>query len=929
MATQQLADGRLVTRVINKCVCECALSVQTSWGQMEPQMPGMERSYTGNERSRNDFDPPVDEEINPRRRAMEGSREDELQLKSMREEDDSQFYRTLTKFLEEETTAVDLPGMVTDEEQEEFTSHRRHQDAMAIPRVSGLRQQVEDDEIPRYVEQFRGHVQGDMVTLEQDELGQQQMKRFHKRLPAAFQKAESYLVKAVKTCQGEVTAQYGELREWGSKHGLDGQVDWTGTPQPVEVRLRCLRGVRDKLPSGRYTLRVSLHSRLGGRVLHRSAPRVTTAVQHDGHFLSAELPFHQSVCTKVEEAHVFDALLRFPLQPEIRHLKGQVLPRMRDMQPGMVFVFELGLHSGTALHATQFFAWGAFPICNLQLEAVEGKFKCPLLSGHYSSRIDQFGRFEASILSDLDNWLCNLYFEVLRLQQDVATQEVTLQMAPQDNHTSDCFYPTGRAEEDHHRGHNAPELCPQRSAAWLSTSCPGEESQQVKPKCPPRMTRDAHLPAGLSSQDLRPRCSTESASPLRGEDPIGRRPPRPLPEDDFDEYSFSVRPRHSQTGGADGRIADCTRFILVGLLSQLVPSRCSLRHVVLVTLPLAVMWFGRLYLHYASQWLLLQAIGAPVNRVRVRLYTVELSYQSSLLRAREELAMVLVGPLTLNAVVLLMVLIRCGCQLAFDSLPSLLSNSIMAMGLWTALDPLAVFLVDAILGNLSYSAEKPTGDAAKLYWHFKRTQGSGVPGVFITLFLYIVLLICSLTILYIYLVRLHHGGRMLDVFQRLTAEEDAFFVPFDLEVSNQELSYIVKKAEQWRGASGERRKVAVYDDVSTEGGPSRAPGHPSEREEVSATHVSIFTLHLDGFKSLHRHFLRLPDGAVLEVLRDSHEITGLQVEVTTGMQKHFGETEKEPALRKRKKKAVWRSPRVKPTGTTRSESKAELIASRA
>ncbi|XP_051784977.1 orofacial cleft 1 candidate gene 1 protein homolog [Erpetoichthys calabaricus] len=191
---------------------------------MEPHMPGMERSYTGNERSRNDFDPPVDEEINPRRRAMEGSREDELQLKSMREEDDSQFYRTLTKFLEEETTAVDLPGMVTDEEQEEFTSHGRQEDAAAIPRVSGLRQQVEDDEIPQYVEQFRGHVQGDMVTLEQDDLSQQQMKRFHKRLPAAFQKAESYLVKAVKKCQGEVTAQYGELREWGGEHGLDGQV---------------------------------------------------------------------------------------------------------------------------------------------------------------------------------------------------------------------------------------------------------------------------------------------------------------------------------------------------------------------------------------------------------------------------------------------------------------------------------------------------------------------------------------------------------------------------------------------------------------------------------------------------------------------------------------------------------------------------------
>lgn len=31
------------------------------------------------------------------------------------------------------------------------------------------------------------------------------------------------------------------------------------------------------------------------------------------------------------------------------------------------------------------------------------------------------------------------------------------------------------------------------------------------------------------------------------------------------------------------------------------------------------------------------------------------------------------------------------------------------------------------------------------------------------------------------------------------------------------------------------------------------------------THVSIHTIHLDGLRELYRHFLRLPDGAVVEV----------------------------------------------------------------
>ena len=68
--------------------------------------------------------------------------------------------------------------------------------------------------------------------------------------------------------------------------------------------------------------------------------------------------------------------------------------------------------------------------------------------------------------------------------------------------------------------------------------------------------------------------------------------------------------------------------------------------------------------------------------------------------------------------------------------------------------------------------------------------------------------------LYHYLIiRLHNNGRMLDIYWRLHGESEMFFVPYDLEISNQELRYIVKKAEQWRGEEGERRKVAVYDYI--------------------------------------------------------------------------------------------------------------------
>ena len=53
----------------------------------------------------------------------------------------------------------------------------------------------------------------------------------------------------------------------------------------------------------------------------------------------------------------------------------------------------------------------------------------------------------------------------------------------------------------------------------------------------------------------------------------------------------------------------------------------------------------------------------------------------------------------------------------------------------------------------------------------------------------------------------------MDVYWRLHGSEEEFFLPYDLEVSNEELNFICRKAEQWRGEEGERRKVAVYDYV--------------------------------------------------------------------------------------------------------------------
>ncbi|XP_069588390.1 uncharacterized protein [Ranitomeya imitator] len=277
--------------------------------------------------------------------------------------------------------------------------------------------------------------------------------------------------------------------------------------------------------------------------------------------------------------------------------------------------------------------------------------------------------------------------------------------------------------------------------------------------------------------------------------------------DELEKHQYSVCCSNGVGGCGGGKMAKHATFVIWAVFSELDMGQWRSHDFWSIMLMMALMWFIRLYLHYCTQWLFLQAISIPVFTFTFYPHTVELTYQHSLMRTREELFMVVVGPMSLNVSMLLMILLRWSCQILFRSFPTILSKFIIALGLWTVLDPLAVFIVDSFLGRLSYSVENPIADAAKLYWFFIRIEQSGTPGILITLLIYSMILIISCSILYLYLLRIHKESWILDIFQRITNDEGVCHIPYDLEISNQELSHIVRKAEQWRGINGERRKL--------------------------------------------------------------------------------------------------------------------------
>lgn len=86
--------------------------------------------------------------------------------------------------------------------------------------------------------------------------------------------------------------------------------------------------------------------------------------------------------------------------------------------------------------------------------------------------------------------------------------------------------------------------------------------------------------------------------------------------------------RSAPTGPSPPPLTDRVRIALCMLLSELgLPLlrqqhqqhlngswHDSVQQLGLIMLLLTLMWFARLYLHYCSQWLYLQAIAVPVNK---------------------------------------------------------------------------------------------------------------------------------------------------------------------------------------------------------------------------------------------------------------------------------------------------------------------------
>jgi hypothetical protein len=93
-----------------------------------------------------------------------------------------------------------------------------------------------------------------------------------------------------------------------------------------------------------------------------------------------------------------------------------MLPPSSALNPANVILFEILYLSSKNTTADVCLGWGAFPIVNGDFEINTGKFKLPLLYGGIDWDTNKFKDIENKYMRNIDEWLCNLYIEVKKVE---------------------------------------------------------------------------------------------------------------------------------------------------------------------------------------------------------------------------------------------------------------------------------------------------------------------------------------------------------------------------------------------------------------------------------------------------------------------------------------------------------------------------------
>jgi len=728
----------------------------------------------------------------------------------------------------------------------------------------------------------------------------------------AFRKAEDRLKAALEHEKATVKVEFGDLvADTRAIKGRRYQVNWDDAPRLVCVKNMVMRAVKNKLPSGRYVMLCTIFDRLGGAPLRWSKlkdfnyfHRTQQPVRHQGRYFDVEISFKQRV------NKLFLAC-----------------PAKAATNPSMVFVFELfQVRNSTTNKTDRVVAWGAFPMSNPTGDIIKGHFKVPLLRGEMDPSIEKFSEIEQRMADNIDNWLCNLYFtvehwprykngqrefevelkytqELLQLPEFDRVNNPTLAAAaqaaddgeeseedmgeggwkqiwsrteglnslPQYGLRDDLGSNSGnqqRLETIFDQGAKAfddlmnHDISGQRKRASIGSDSASALSQYTQPgqkvgvvKATVQTLEKPGVVNVFEDLDLQQEAEAERVKAEREQLRLeeARRQTRLL-----QKYRYAIVDPNADV--PQNAMAEKWRYIKGELRNEIGLHRIGTFEYWAFMLILFLMLWLRIYIHYLGEYLFLSGSGVTITRADIRFYTVYLGYNSSTIDLATELVTSFIGVVANQAIFFVLILLSYLIQKTIRIYPEMFSRIMLSYGIATLADPLLILLFD--ICDTYWS-----GDHFKLYNYYESRESNGVPGILLALAIGLFELALSGFMLYEYLLIIHANGRMLDLHRRLHGDEGSFFIPQDFEISVRTLRWIITKARRaGTGMLGAKNKIAVTSYTVRD--------HADPSFEATTIHLAIFKQPFNGEEQLFRHFVRQPDGAIVEIF-DNVEAAGI------------------------------------------------------
>jgi hypothetical protein len=719
----------------------------------------------------------------------------------------------------------------------------------------------------------------------------------------------------------EVMQSVGELRKF-DRGAYDPDVpDWSLMEQQVEIHVAQIRGVRNKIPQGEYILLISKWDMLGGAPMRWSIKSV-------GLLQSAPCPIHVSskskrrwsceVCqgwagSTMPIAHKGDQK-SYDMQFDARAFT--FFPSQSRVKPYMALLFELVLLPKKRRGDPRVVGWGAFPCVDANFAVINGKFRLPILRGEYSPHFRHHETIKEAISDDIENWLGNLYVDIFphpreyfgrrefTIQQEFTSKLLNLDKYPSTKESdgwpvdarkrgnsfdmlNDPNKPT-EAMVDPFTGAKLPGIgvaTPAHAQVGdgaaadhhqrASTFAPGgSEDINFFPYVRPAKVKDFETLTLTRWGIIRDAVNDRAKSKIQEEQRIQREAVKRAEEQK--KYRFSIHPHgavllHSTW---DIQIEYCRRAILDELSLR---DPLHFKFWLNIGFCLISLIF-QFYFRDAFRLAAFIAIGVPIDKINISIFGLEIIASVRNTTAFQELFICFFGVLASTMLVLLLVITGFLLRATSGFVPEQLSKFVFGMSWNFYFVPWIYIILDLARGTKQ-------SDIARLSDFFILAR-YGVSFAFLTFFLvYLLLSTWTFVITFLYTMRIHLNGIMHDSYWRiLEVNEDNFFIPNDLELSQKELYWALQKAEAWRGCNGHRRKTGVYDLITTD---DNDPEYEQKNQYIVIEQLdcddSALYLEYRPMK-IFRQFYVTWEGAIIEALAADMPAGVTQAVVTMGKQ---------------------------------------------